>query len=313
MKYFVCSDIHSYYTEWMIALKEIGYDKNNPNHCLLVLGDLFDRGSESKEVYKFIRSINNKILIRGNHEYMIEDIAKRAITHPTDNYIFYSCDESNGTVDTLEDMFDYDILASSSCQLFSGYKKIQEDYGTRQRKLLDKYIHSNFYRWLKNKNNWKNYFEIGPYIFVHAFIPLKNLTRTNKLSGNALSMYEISNGRIGNVSSAKYLKYDPNWRNTPNGAIEWEESTWGCPWQLYQDGLFDEEAKQGKTLVCGHWYTGDFYLHLTHGQVDGSNNPIYVGDNLIAMDAHTPLTNRVNIMMLDEDMHCYDVKGNRLK
>ena len=30
-------------------------------------------------------------------------------------------------------------------------------------------------RWIKSKK-WKNYFELGPYIFVHAFIPLKGRT-----------------------------------------------------------------------------------------------------------------------------------------
>ena len=31
-KYFVCSDIHGYYTEWMRALKDAGYDKKNKDH-----------------------------------------------------------------------------------------------------------------------------------------------------------------------------------------------------------------------------------------------------------------------------------------
>ena len=44
--YFVCSDIHGFYKEWMKSLKEAGFNKNNPEHILIVLGDVFDRGNE---------------------------------------------------------------------------------------------------------------------------------------------------------------------------------------------------------------------------------------------------------------------------
>ena len=35
MKYFVCSDIHGFYTEWMTALKNSGFDKDNPEHKII--------------------------------------------------------------------------------------------------------------------------------------------------------------------------------------------------------------------------------------------------------------------------------------
>ena len=46
-KYFVCSDIHGFYKEWMSSLDEVGFDINNNEHILIVLGDIFDRGRES--------------------------------------------------------------------------------------------------------------------------------------------------------------------------------------------------------------------------------------------------------------------------
>lgn len=67
MKLFVCSDIHGFYSEFKDSLKKSGYDKNNPNHKLIILGDFFDRGPEAKSVKEFI--LNEKaILIRGNHD-----------------------------------------------------------------------------------------------------------------------------------------------------------------------------------------------------------------------------------------------------
>lgn len=41
-KWFVRSDIHSAYAIWMEALVANGFDKNNPDHKILVCGDLFD-------------------------------------------------------------------------------------------------------------------------------------------------------------------------------------------------------------------------------------------------------------------------------
>ena len=56
-KYFVCSDIHSHYNELMTALNDAKFDINNPEHILIVLGDIFDRGDQSIEVYNFLRGL----------------------------------------------------------------------------------------------------------------------------------------------------------------------------------------------------------------------------------------------------------------
>lgn len=32
MKYFVCSDIHGFYDQWMKALNDQGFDINNPDN-----------------------------------------------------------------------------------------------------------------------------------------------------------------------------------------------------------------------------------------------------------------------------------------
>jgi len=40
VRLFISSDIHGYYDLWMKALKEAGFDINNDNHAIAVLGDL---------------------------------------------------------------------------------------------------------------------------------------------------------------------------------------------------------------------------------------------------------------------------------
>ena len=47
MKYFVSSDIHGFFDEWQNALTDKGFDLNNPEHKIILCGDLFDRGSQS--------------------------------------------------------------------------------------------------------------------------------------------------------------------------------------------------------------------------------------------------------------------------
>ena len=90
-KYFVVSDIHSFYNALIEGLKRAGYDQENPNHILVVCGDIFDRGGQPLEVYNFLISLpkERRVLIRGNHEYLLRELINRQMP--------YSHDESNGT------------------------------------------------------------------------------------------------------------------------------------------------------------------------------------------------------------------------
>ena len=67
IKYFCSSDIHSFYTEWMLALNSKGFDINNPEHKIIVCGDLLDRGDETVECIEFMQRLvseNRAIYIR---------------------------------------------------------------------------------------------------------------------------------------------------------------------------------------------------------------------------------------------------------
>ena len=78
-KLFIFSDIHSYYDEFMESLNRAGFDIENPDHVIISLGDLCDRGPDSIKALEFVNSIpnNRKILIIGNHELLMEDIISR--------------------------------------------------------------------------------------------------------------------------------------------------------------------------------------------------------------------------------------------
>ena len=54
MKYYVTSDIHGFYMEFQDALKSSGYYEDKEPHKLIIIRDLFDRGSEAKRLQAFI-------------------------------------------------------------------------------------------------------------------------------------------------------------------------------------------------------------------------------------------------------------------
>ncbi len=140
-KFFVTSDIHSFYTPLKKALDEAGFDPNNKEHWLIVCGDCYDRGGESEEVLHFLMSLERKILVKGNHDTLLEECCMREFP--------YSYDSSNGTRRTIQDLggagYGRDF-AECCCRTW--------DRLARYRELL------------------VNYFETQNYIFVHSWIPI---------------------------------------------------------------------------------------------------------------------------------------------
>lgn len=157
MKYFVSADVHGFYDEWLAALKEKKFDIDNPEHKLIVCGDLFDRGLQAKELQAFVIDLIKKdkiILVKGNHE----DLAVELI----DNYINYMFDIKNthhwhnGTFQTLLALTDMSYNDATTCLLEFKRRAFETDYF---KKIIPK---------------MKNYYETEHYIFVHAWVPLNS-------------------------------------------------------------------------------------------------------------------------------------------
>ena len=70
---------------------------DDPSHLLVCCGDCFDRGDENYEVLRFFERIENKVVLRGNHEDMLLKLfdGGRVLPH---HYM-------NGTMRTLENFF----------------------------------------------------------------------------------------------------------------------------------------------------------------------------------------------------------------
>lgn len=94
MRYFIVSDIHSFYTEFRKSIYKAGFRLNNPEHKLVILGDLFDRGKESVELFKFLQRHNKKIIyVCGNHEELFLEL--------TEKHYVQTHDFTNGTLSTF--------------------------------------------------------------------------------------------------------------------------------------------------------------------------------------------------------------------
>ena len=290
MKYFVVSDMHSFTSELKKALKQAGFDKKNKNHTLIVCGDVFDRGSETVEMYKFLTSIPKSrcILVKGNHESLYLDLLKKRFP---DSYDF-----SNHTVDTFCHIAGYSAEIMTPEYWYklnedSPYEQIQQAW----QEILKEVKASKITEWIKS-SQWKDYYELDKYIFVHSFIPLYN--------HNKFIHYYFANPFVD-------LVYIDKWRTIKSREII-EGSTWGCPWKNYLAGLFEAEAKKGKILVCGHWHCNDFYIHLAGKMYEELEcYDIFRGRNIIALDACTARTRKVNVMIIKEDYEAYYIKNGK--
>lgn len=287
MKYFVVSDIHSYYKPLLKSLKAAGFDKKNPEHTLIVCGDVFDRGDETLKVYKFLKSIPKKriVLIRGNHESLYLDLLDKS--YP-EEYDF-----SNGTVHTFCQIAGEGLDAAYD--LARGYNlMIAEQFGFVNKEMVINYTdlwehiqikvkNSEVTKWLQG-SQWLNFYELDKYIFVHSFIPL---TWNDKYYGKLEARY-IYEG----VTEAFLEKED--WREATDK--EWAKASWGCPYKFFDAGLFNQEIKNGKILVCGHYKCSAFNEHYLS---EKDNHNIYFGRNLIAIDATTGLSGQTNVLVID--------------
>lgn len=182
MRYFVISDVHSFYRPMKKALDEAGFDPENENHTLIVDGDLFDRGKNTVQVFKYIDGLPRKILIRGNHEDLLEEMVKRG--EPWD------MDEHNGTLQTL--------LNFNGKTIYQYYMEETEfPYKTEKTQKLVNWIGKNFV----------DYAEFSKYIIVHSWLP-QRLVRPKKLG---MPYYYVTDANWRSASEKEWR--DSRWGN----------------------------------------------------------------------------------------------------
>lgn len=182
MQYFVVADVHSFYNELMEALTNAGW-RNESNQCFVSLGDLCDRGPDTIKCLQFVNNLpyDNKILIRGNHEDLMQEAIQRGV--------FLMHDIHNRTVQSAQDIAKYeglDIGDSSDKQILEAVNssKLWRDYFTQT----------------------VDFSEVKNNIFVHGWIPCMKILTTDKW---------------GFILSEKYEKIENWRKNSHWGEARW--------------------------------------------------------------------------------------------
>lgn len=258
MKYYVVSDVHGFYSVLRETLKRKGFFNDVAPHKLIVCGDLFDRGKECVKLQNFILELMKKdevILIKGNHEDLLTDMLNfwHRESYLEQHHI------SNGTVDTV-----LQLTNSALRELYSDpitiYRKMKKTPFMQE--ILPSTI---------------DYFETKKYIFVHGWIPCKEIKR------NAFSV------------AYSFIK---DWRQA--NAKQWNSARWINGMDAAADGA----SQKGKTIICGHWHVS--YGHCKYERKcsefgnDADFSPYY-GNGIIAIDACTAFSKKMNCLVIEDD------------
>lgn len=146
-KLFIISDIHGFYTEMKRELEKAGFRENDDGHLLICLGDYFDRGKENRKVLEYLEKVNNKILLRGNHEDVILSMLESGRFHPK---IYIS-----KASETFREMFGEGCLDEERETVdFSSDPPLKE-------------------RLISHIDSCLNYYETESYIFTHSWLPFE--------------------------------------------------------------------------------------------------------------------------------------------
>ena len=250
MRYYVTADTHGFFSLMRDALDRAGFFRDGADSRLVILGDLFDRGKEAKEMQDFIlrqMDTGRLILVKGNHE----DLFHLMLTE--DEGLPYSRHVHNGTYDTALQLTGYDpVLARIRHYDFAEAAMRTPFHETIIPSMLD-------------------YYETGHYVFVHGWIPCAH-------------------------DRAAGFRYDPDWRSA--GPSGWEAARW------YNGMDAAQSCAEEKTVLCGHWHAS--YGHWRYegkgsefGE-DADHSPYY-GRGVIALDACTVLSRRVNVIVFEDD------------
>lgn len=166
IKYFICSDIHGFYSILRQELKKKRFSLKNPNHILVICGDLFDRGDEAIELLNFIYDLykqNRLIFVKGNHETCFQKCLNSLLNYEDiPNYHMH-----NKTLNTIAQLCGLDEYFL----LLKFYTKNQLKNNANIKKVLELIKHTVYYYEINNK-----------YLLVHGSIPRDNIKDISKVT-----------------------------------------------------------------------------------------------------------------------------------
>ncbi len=123
----------------------------------------------------------------------------------------------------------------------------------------------------------RDYFETENFIFVHGWIPCRAYRQASRA-----------------------MSYSPvmGWRNA--GEEDWNEARWINGMEAARAGV----TVAGKTIVCGHWHASFGHANYEGRGGEFEDHPDfspYFGEGIIAIDACTTFTGKVNCLIVEDE------------
>ena len=261
-KYFIFSDVHGEYDALINALNEAGYNRNNRNHILVSLGDNFDRGSKSKDIFMFLRN-RNTICVKGNHDLFFQEYLEKGMEG---EFVLFNI-LHNGLEETIKS---FSNLGNRT------YINVQE------LELARKDINNQYSSLLKWIKDMPLYYETEHCIFTHAGInpKLSNWKETDE----HFMTWDIEDSCTPclNTNKAVFIGHHHAYR---------------VKQQAKERGFGISDIDKDKPEI---YFPEDGSSHriLSFGNKD-EHSP-YVGGNKIAIDGCTNLTKKVNVVVVED-------------
>ena len=269
-KFFITSDVHSFYDELLEAINKKGFQEDNPDHKLIICGDVFDRGPKSKEILQFAQFLGDRfIYIRGNHEDLLMDCVRDIAAGKTIGFHHFS----NGTVKTIEQLCD---LKENELCFPRRSDSLNQFIYEKMKPILD---------WINTKSI--DYAEIGDYIIVHGWIPT---------TGDSIDS-------MGNLVHPRAIPME-QWGEC--GTITWEQARWENGMDMWKRGV----KLPGKTIICGHFHSswGHSHIHQDRKEFPARNREDwqksfepFADDGIIAIDSCCAYSGFLNCIVLEAE------------
>lgn len=157
MGIFVCSDIHGNYKEWVQLIEESHMQLEKGDY-FFILGDLIDRGPESKACVEYALTLTdqhpeNVVYLMGNHEYMMLQFLQADPKQEADLLTFGERWTKNGGLATIESFLGHVPEGESLLHILT---ETQVLFWKQHKPLIHRLEQLPFYH------------ITGDYVFVHA-------------------------------------------------------------------------------------------------------------------------------------------------
>ncbi len=270
-KLFFCSDLHGYYLTFREAIDKAGFNPKDESHLLVILGDLFDRGCASSDIYKYVRKLESRgkaYVLNGNHGLFLIKFLQKQYDTSAWNYFH------NGLDETIGDLLHQSKPFEKYCLHYHLNKNyINSETFCKWQDVAAAAINNHYpgmLEWLKTR---PKYFESKHYIGVHGAIDV-------------------------NVDDW----HEPNCKR-------WVYKNWDM--LDFDDGSFfgSEINNTDKTVIIGHFGTSELRRIYAKSGIISKDNPdndydiLYRDDGkVIAIDGTTVISEQVNVLVVEDEM-----------